>query len=138
MRKYYQWGISLMLVAILSGCSPAGGGDSLAGTVWKLTWLGEAQVLEGYVPSLQFEEGVASGTTGCNEVSSPYSVKGDTLKFESILVTERACMDQRAMGQEGDYLRLLRRVEHFRLPADGQLELLDANQEFLLTFASAK
>jgi heat shock protein HslJ len=129
-------GIGLWFILLLSACAKSNA-DPLAGTAWNLARIDNSQVLEGFIPSLQFQDGVASGSTGCNEYSTPYSINGAGLTLEEIVVTERACMDQRAMGQEGDYLRLLSSVKGFLLTADGQLELLDAGQEVLLIFMPA-
>ena len=101
---------------------------------WKLTRLGDQPVRvfpnqrEPYLVLRQQEQRV-TGSTGCNQFSGSYELDGDTLRFDPLAGTMKACLE--GMDQERAFLAALGEVAHWRI--EGQhLELLDEDGGFLL------
>jgi heat shock protein HslJ len=114
-----KYSLTLLLIALaLSACSsqstqqpigqnpgteePSASG-SLIG-VWKLTAYGPADApipaVEGVEAGLSFsEDGMASGTSGCNGLGGDYTVEGDQITFGEFVSTLMAC-DPPIMEQE--------------------------------------
>jgi len=76
---------------VLSAEAPA----LLEGGTWKLTSLVQADAVSsvpGGVPAtMQFQDGKVSAFTGCNNASGSYKVDGQTIAFDSVSVTYKAC-----------------------------------------------
>jgi heat shock protein HslJ len=89
-----RWGGSSTVVAAMTML--------LAGSEWGLMGGGEA-------PSLQFGDGIISGSGGCNRYSGPYTQDGTTLRIGQLIVTQMDCADD-VMAQENDWFRMLERV----------------------------
>jgi heat shock protein HslJ len=76
---------------VLAPESPA----TLEGGTWQLESLIEADAVSsvpGRVPAtLKFENGKVSVFTGCNDGSASYKVDGQTITFDSLVHTDKAC-----------------------------------------------
>ncbi|MET9630301.1 META domain-containing protein [Lentzea sp. NPDC006480] len=76
---------------VLTAEAPA----KLEGGIWKLESLIQADAVSsvpGRVPAtLKFENGNVSVFTGCNDGSASYKVDGQTITFESLVHTDKAC-----------------------------------------------
>lgn len=76
---------------VLAPESPA----TLEGGIWRLESLIEADAVSsvpGRVPAtLKFENGKVSVFTGCNDGSASYKVDGQTITFDSLVHTDKAC-----------------------------------------------
>jgi len=75
------------------------------------------------VVTLDLDQGLVSGMSGCNQFMGKVSVSGQTISLPSDLaVTKRACVK----GMEGEalFLDLLRKANHWTMYNDGQLHLL--------------
>jgi heat shock protein HslJ len=112
----------------------------LAGTDWRLVSLGpaggEASLVAGTTVTLKFgEDGRASGSTGCNNYSGTYQVRGDTISFGRLISTRRACLDQNANQQEQRFLAALESANRFRLTSN-RLTILSDRNRTVLNFAS--
>ena len=85
--------------------------------------------------SITFENGKASGSTGCNRFSASYSGKGSELKFGPIATTQMACIG----ANQADEQAFLRKLEQVRTVevTNGTLILGDADGKELLRFAEA-
>jgi heat shock protein HslJ len=99
----------------------------LAGTQWSLISFreegAETPVIEGNEPTLQFQEGgQASGTGGCNQFGSQYTVTGSRLNIHEIVTTEMACLEEGVMKQEQRYYQALQSASEFEI-ADDQLRI---------------
>jgi heat shock protein HslJ len=105
------------------------------GTPWVLASGAEVDGWEEFAPTARFEGGTASGSTGCNRYTGPYTLDGDTLELGAIASTRMACAP-RADAVEREFLAALERVDHWRFDADGLVLLDDGNAE-LLHFAVA-
>jgi heat shock protein HslJ len=96
---------------------------ALSGTEWRLVSLGpaggEAGLVAGTTVTLKFgEDGRASGSTGCNNYSGTYQVRGDTISFSRLISTRRACLDQNASQQEQRFISALESANRFRLTSN--------------------
>jgi heat shock protein HslJ len=90
---------------------------------------------EEFAPTVKFDGGTVSGSTGCNRYRGPYSLDGDTLELGAIASTRMACVPP-ADAVEREFLAALERVEHWRSDAEGLVLLGDGDAE-LLCFAAA-
>lgn len=106
------------LMLLLNACigrSDVGEVD-LEGRTWVLTSYNDIQPITGHQPTLQFENSQVSGTTGCNHYGGSFLVKGDTIQFEALFITEMACLDPEGlMEQEQVCLGLLRAANRFEI-----------------------
>lgn len=119
------------------------GGESLTGSAWTL--LSYAAGNGTAVPVLQetaitanfTEDGLVTGSAGCNGYGGNYVVDGDRLTITSIASTLMACTEPPGiMDQEARYLDLLGSAAAFRLEGD-RLVFLDANGTPVLTYERA-
>lgn len=105
--------VLVMLVACV-GTS----GDSLNGTTWELYSIGRYSPITGSKITIHFEEGLASGSSGCNSYGGAYRVDGNKINFQELESTLMACIDPSGvMEQESTYLNFL--GEANRLEIDG-------------------
>lgn len=108
--KTLRFAVSVyIIVMLLSAC---GGGASdqpqLVGTNWELTAINGNPPIEGTQPTLQFENGQASGNASCNSFGGEYEVQGDKIGFGALVQTEMFCMEpEGVMDQESTYLGML-------------------------------
>ncbi len=114
----------------------------LIGVDWRLVSLGpagsETTVVAGTTVTLKFaEDNRASGSTGCNNYSGSYQVRGDNLSFSRLVSTRRACLDQNANQQEQRFLSTLGAASRFRLAASRLTILSDRGRSALHFIDSA-
>ncbi len=126
-----------IVAMLLTACGGSGAADqsaSLDGTSWVLTAFNKNRPLDGREPTISFEDGQASGTTGCNSYGGGYQLKGDQLSFDAMFMTEMFCED--VADQESVYLELLGQAERFEV-VDGVLTIFCGPQQ-TLTFVPAE
>lgn len=130
----------LPLFMVLGGCgsqpvAPAGTslpGSALEGTTWTLTSLAGEPPVAGSEITAGFMGGQWSGSTGCNNYASDYTINGDQITQQNFLVTEMACSQPAGvMAQETAFLDALNQVERFHL-SPGQLLLTTRQGDQLL------
>jgi heat shock protein HslJ len=105
---------------------------ALSGTNWLVTSYNNGKQalvspLAGSAITLLFgADGVASGSTGCNNYSAPYTVEGATLAVGPAAATRMMCAEPAGiMEQEAAYLAALTGAAAFTIQGD-ELNLLDA------------
>ncbi|WP_420640770.1 META domain-containing protein [Candidatus Leptofilum sp.] len=127
--------LSLLILFTIIACSPAGsGGDlepdldatpSLDNTDWVLDKFGpegeETAVLPNTSITLNFADGGANGSAGCNNYFGEATQSDNALNFGAIGSTRMACPEA-IMQQENAYLAALGTVNSFTLE-DDQLTL---------------
>jgi hypothetical protein len=87
----------------------------------------------GGQPTIQFDDGVVSGTTGCNHYGGSYQIEGDAITFGDLFRTEIACSEpEGVMDQERVYFDLLASADRFTV-SDGVLTIFAAGSP-ILTF----
>lgn len=86
---------------------------ALDGTAWTLIQLADGRpVKEGTEITIWFEEGAISGTAGCNDYASAYTLSADNpflITLEPVTATRMACPAP-VMAQEAAYLGALETV----------------------------
>lgn len=123
--------ILVLITMLLSACSALSPNtDPLAGSSWQLSALGEKNPVAGATVTLEFIDGQAGGTAGCNSYGGAYEVDGDKIAFREVVSTLMACADAAVMDQEAEFLGSLNEVERFEL-AEGRLQLFRSGGEAL-------
>lgn len=121
---------------LLSACTampPKVDAPNLDGTAWVLASLPARTLLEGTTTTLQFVDGRASGSDGCNRYTTPYTATGAALTFErSASATMMACPPQ-VMEQARAFSTSLGATRSFRL-VDGALQLLGDDATVVASF----
>ena len=100
----------------------------LRDTCWKLVRLGDepvAAATKQREAHLVFasDEGLITGSGGCNRVIGSFELDGDRLRFGRMASTQMFCPD--GMDQEKRFLEALEHVERYRIRGS-HLELLDS------------
>jgi len=124
MRKYSTL-IVIAAVAVMAVAAACGGGDSLAGSTWKMIQLGPA----GFPVPAMFQVDVnmelsVDGTTikgsgGCNGYSGSYAMVDDTFTTSNLSWTEIGCSEPEGIfEQENRFFSLLSSVETFFIQGD--------------------
>ncbi len=111
---------------------------SLEGPLWQASSYVDdsgtmTNVVPEAVPSLEFNAGQISGSTGCNTFQSSYQQDGNSLQIETGAITQMACAEP-VMNQERDFLAALNNTAGYRISGD-RLELQDAAGEPLIMFS---
>ena len=98
MKIAYLILVAFIIATLLSACGGSNSIDisQLEGHTWVLTTYNDNQPISGHQPTLQFEDGQVSGTTGCNHFGGSYQIEGDSIRFEALFNTEMACLDPKA------------------------------------------
>lgn len=153
MKHRFLIGILLIAVLALAACAPANGevggeqgGDTgesplapaqpdLTGTSWQLELMLGQPPIEGTTPTLAFTDTELVGDTGCNQYTGTYELDGTAFTVGDLIQTEMACLEpEGVMDQEFTYLSTLASAASVNL-VDGQLEILDANGNVMLTYS---
>lgn len=126
------------LAGAAAGASPAAPG--IEGTHWTLVQVGQggtlADVPAGVTATLHLQDGVATGSGGCNVFHGPYTLSGNAISFGTLGQTMRAC-EAPAGTVEGTYLANLAAVASYDLAGDA-MDLLGADGTVLLSFRAAE
>jgi heat shock protein HslJ len=96
---------------------------TLENTYWKLLELGDQLArVTGNIPEphllLHPADKSASGSTGCNGFSGPYTLSGDSLSFGNVIATLRACTDPAMNQQERGFLKALGEIRAWKVTGD--------------------
>ena len=132
-------GITILMVVILTACSPAGGLDA---TSWRLESYAEnggdmVDVLPETVVTLDFQATQLSGSAGCNNYSGPYQPSGSKIEIGPLATTRKMCNEPRGiMEQESAYLAALEAAAAYDLSAN-KLEIKDDGGDVSLVFVRA-
>ena len=130
--------IAIATVAFLAGCAgePGAGEDPLAGTGWILDTLNGDPVLAEAAVTLNFgADGTLSGSDGCNQYNTTYTISGSRLTVsEPIATTRMACPDP-IMQQGSAYLEALSNAATYETQGD-KLTLAGADGAALATFSA--
>jgi len=119
----------------LQGCGgdPA---DLLTGDAWRITALGDAELIEPERMSLNFfGQGRVAGSAGCNRLVGGFTLTGEGLKFGPMASTMMACPEP-LMAQERRMLDALEQVAAFDMDGRGTLRLLGEDRDTVLIEAA--
>ncbi len=123
------------VVVMLVACGGISG-DPLNGSTWKLYSIGKYSPIAGSKITIRFEDGQASGNSGCNSYGGEYQVNGDKINFQELESTLMACMDPALMGQETTFMQFLGDAQRIVI-VGGQLQIFRSDGE-ALTFIPAR
>jgi heat shock protein HslJ len=130
---------ALLVLVAAGGC---GGDDessadasSVEGVPWVLISGVDVEGWEDAPPSITFEEGTASGSTGCNQWTGDYTFDGESLELGELAMTAMACPPP-ADEVERAVVDALEQVAGWRLE-DEELVLVDGDDTELLRFVRA-
>lgn len=120
----------LLVFALLSGCVSSEPAESrttaaapLENTHWKLLEVGGRPARvggDGAEPYFQLDPAQkrAVGGTGCNQFFGLYELRGDTLRFDQLASTRRACLDPELSRQETAFLGALGATRTWKIRGD--------------------
>jgi heat shock protein HslJ len=115
-----------LLLLGLAACSPAASEpatDELAETAWLVSSIGGVSVIPEAPPSMDFgDDGVLSGTTGCNTYTAQYVTDADRIQIGPLGTTRMACAADRN-AQETAFSAAVSAATHWQLAEDGTLHL---------------
>lgn len=134
----------LLALAIVSACSMEtrhsqhNPSPALASSQWRLVSLNNAAVTNTARPlTLGFEAGKLSGFSGCNRFFGNYTSSRDgVFSAGPIGATKMACGGEQDLLEQ-QYLNRLAQARQYAVSV-GQLQLLDAAHNVLLTFDADK
>jgi heat shock protein HslJ len=130
---------ALLVSAAVGGCGGGeeGGSDasSVEGVAWVLSSGVDVDGWDDVPPSIAFEEGTASGSTGCNQWTGSYTFDGDSLELGGPAMTAMACPPP-ADEVERVYVAALQEVAGWRSEGE-ELVLVDGDGEELLRYRIA-
>ncbi len=133
-----------LLAALLASAALGCGGDeeegaadpsSLEGVPWVLASGVDVDGWEAVAPSLTFEDGQASGSSGCNQFTGSYAVDGSSLELVGIAMTAMGCPPP-ADEVEQASMDALQGTAGWRLEGE-ELVLVDADDAELLRYRPA-
>ncbi len=127
-----------------AGSPTPGGSLSVEGVPWHLRlYRAEDGEMSGAYDGgwIKLQDGVLTGSTGCNDLAGSYTLEGGTLTFTDITPTEASCLDGDLVAQEMAVLARLPQVVGYAFePARGRdaidLVLIDAADGRHLAFQS--
>ncbi|NWF69092.1 MAG: META domain-containing protein [Chloroflexi bacterium] len=106
---------------------------AVAGTAWQLESIDETPVSSAITLQFDAANGV-SGSGGCNQYSSSYTLTGTAIRFEVVVSTRMACAEA-LMQQEGAYFAALEAAE--RIDLRGERLTIATSDGQTLTFVPA-
>jgi heat shock protein HslJ len=136
-----------VLATVLTACADPG--EEGASDPTTESWVLEAgtlngadiPIVDGHPITLIFDEpeGMAGGTSACNQYFGSYTLSGNELTFGDMGQTMMACVDEGVMDSETAFLEAMGLVELFTVE-DGQLNLsgVDVDLLFVVDEAAAQ
>jgi len=119
----------------LTGCA-TGASNSLAGTSWNVTAVNGTAPVAGSQPTMTFTGDKVSVSTGCNSLSTGYTLNGTAMTISpNGAMTAMACADD-LMKQESAVTAALGKVSKMSLTGD-TLSLQDASGASMFTLTKA-
>jgi heat shock protein HslJ len=112
----------------------------LVGTTWRLAGFSDnataRSALEGSNATVVFgADGRLTGTTGCNDLSGPYTTNDARIAIGPLAVTERACADPALMLQERELLEALEIAATYDIEGD-RLTMIDPSATQMVEFVA--
>jgi heat shock protein HslJ len=112
-------------------------GPDLEGTSWQLiSYVNEEGEAVAAVPdvnaSITFQDGIVSGTSGCNSFSGSYTLDGTQISIGEVASTLMACPEP-LMQQEQGLMAALGEAAAYTIEGDG-LQLVDGDGNVLAVF----
>jgi heat shock protein HslJ len=119
------------VVAMLGACASDNGtlspSERLSSTDWRAEFINGAPVTIANPVTLSFNEGNASGRSGCNQYSGSADYDDRRITFGPSISTKMACVGAGIMETEAAYLAALQGARSFTIGPDGALTLSGAS-----------
>ena len=124
----------MFLAACASPASQQEAPTNLTSSIWVLSLLMDKATIPGTSISAEFTtDGKVSGSSGCNQYSSTYTVSGSTIKISTPMASTLMACSQEIMNQESAYLKALGEAKTFSI-SGAQLTLTGADNANLLVY----
>ena len=118
-------------VAMLAACTTDNGtlspSERLSSTDWRAEFINGAPVTIANPVTLSFNEGNASGRSGCNQYSGNAEHDDRRITFGPIISTKMACVGPGIMETESAYLAAVQGARSFTIGPDNALTLSGAS-----------
>lgn len=109
----------------------------LVGRIWRLESINEKAVnVDGATLEFDLAQGRFNGNGGCNRLSGKVKVGQNSIRFNGVAMTRRACLSPHTRDVENRYSTNLGKVRSYRI--DGDNLTLFAGKNKLLTFSVAE
>jgi heat shock protein HslJ len=109
----------------------------LGGRIWRLESInGKAANVDGATLEFDLAQGRFNGNGGCNRMSGTVKVGQNSIRFNGVAMTRRACLSPEATQVENRYSTNLARVRSYRV--EGDTLTFYAGKNSLLTFSAAE
>jgi heat shock protein HslJ len=130
--------VSLAATLLVSACTTMTGAadaPSLDGTAWVLSALGGQAVAPETSVTMQFENGVVTGSDGCNRYRKSFATRGTSIELGPRGASTMMACPPPVMKQADAFTSALARAKSYRVAGE-RLELLAADGTVLATFAA--
>lgn len=131
--------VLLSTLLLMNACQPIqppadAGAGQVQDTVWVLSELGgESVAAEITVTAMFGEDGRLAGSSGCNNYSTSYTVDGQSMTIDPMIMSTMMMCPEPIMEVETDYLAALPNVAGFEVSGD-TLVLSDSDGVTLASF----
>jgi heat shock protein HslJ len=115
--------LSILLASCSAQMAPPEQGDPLTRSDWQAVRLGGVDVSTPTPVTLTFNEGRASGRSGCNYYSGSVEYGNGQIKFGNMISTKMACAGDGVMQFEQSYLQSLQSTQRYMFERNGNLVL---------------
>ena len=117
----HRWLRAIGVVALaLAACQGAPTPPPIIGTTWQAVSVAGITPVPGRVPTLKIENGVATGTTGCNTYSVPVKITADAIVAGQGHLGPALCPEQGVDEVETKWVKALAAARHIKV-TNGQL-----------------
>jgi heat shock protein HslJ len=119
----------------------AGTSAPLTGVTWGLISFNNERaitsvILDTDITAVFGEDGMLTGSAGCNTYSAPYSIDGDSVFIGMAATTRMMCAQPAGiMEQEAEYLAAIQKAATYKADSE-RLDLLDADGRIMATYTA--
>jgi heat shock protein HslJ len=118
----------------------AGTSAPLTGVTWSLISFNNERaitsvILDTEITAVFGEDGMLTGSAGCNTYNAPYSIDGDNIFIGMAATTRMMCAEPAGiMEQEAEYLAAIQKAATYKADSE-RLDLLDADGRIMAIYA---
>jgi heat shock protein HslJ len=101
---------------------------NLQGTTWHISGGSEITPLDNVPVTIQFTDKDFSGNASCNNFRGTYTAENDNLAIDRMISTTRKACPEVIMAQEKQFVRVLPKIQSYRIDDQGILTLTYNNK----------